>query len=93
MDAEVTSGNMNALCGIIDAAHEFADSEYQERVWVRNEGPEWSSYDEASSLTVDKSKTSYTVARCVMVFRKAHNALWIFLSKLCTNSIEACPRT
>jgi hypothetical protein len=47
MDSELAIGNRNALCGIIAAAKEFADSEYQQRIWIDGEGPEMSSYREA----------------------------------------------
>lgn len=31
-------GDRNALCGLIDAAYEFADPSYQQRIWVEGRG-------------------------------------------------------
>jgi hypothetical protein len=51
---DVSIGNRNALCAIIRTAYEFADSAYQQRVWVGGTGPECSSYVEAvNSLLYD----------------------------------------
>jgi hypothetical protein len=44
---DVMIGDRNSLCGLIRTAYVFADPSFQERVWVRGEGPEVSSYVEA----------------------------------------------
>jgi hypothetical protein len=46
-------GNRNALCGIISTARQFADREYQQRVWILGAGPEVSSYNEALNTLDD----------------------------------------
>jgi hypothetical protein len=50
---ELDLGNRNSLCGIIYCAHEFADPDYQQRVWVEAKGPEVSWYEDALSDLFD----------------------------------------
>lgn len=47
LDDESKRGNFNSLCGLIDCIEEFADREFQQRVWIEGRGPEVSSYNEA----------------------------------------------
>jgi hypothetical protein len=42
-------GDRNSLCGLITAVYEFADTAYQQRIWIEAKGPEVSSYSEALS--------------------------------------------
>jgi hypothetical protein len=46
-------GDRNALCGLVTAVHQFADTDYQQQIWVEGSGPEWSSYSEALSQLFD----------------------------------------
>jgi hypothetical protein len=46
-DDDIDLGNRNCLCGIIYVAYEFADVEYQRRVWLEGTGPEVADYWEA----------------------------------------------
>jgi hypothetical protein len=47
MQDELKTGNLNSLCGLLSAIHEFAKPDYQNRIWVRGLGSEVSSYSEA----------------------------------------------
>lgn len=45
--AEVSEGDLYVLCELFTDIGEFADRDYQERVWVRGEGDEVTSYSDA----------------------------------------------
>ncbi|MDE2481933.1 MAG: hypothetical protein KGN02_07060 [bacterium] len=49
MESDLEVGDRNSLCGLIYTIRDFADTEYQQRVWVRGEGPEVSGLVEALS--------------------------------------------
>jgi hypothetical protein len=55
-------GNRMALCRIICTVHEFADLGYQQRVWVKGEGPESSSYTEAMCALFDDAQVARFIA-------------------------------
>lgn len=47
--------NEHAIQEIVECLAQLADTEFQERVWVRGEGPEVSSFDEVVCQLLDDS--------------------------------------
>jgi hypothetical protein len=50
---QLAPGDINSLCHLIGFLKDFADPEFQRRIWVEAQGPEVSSYSESMASVIE----------------------------------------
>jgi hypothetical protein len=52
----IEDADRNVLCNLVHQVGLVGDREFQDRIWVRSAGPEWSTFDEVVAQIFDDSR-------------------------------------